>query len=587
MWLDNASEIDILFYNPYAKYVAKTICDRDNTPLTIGLFGKWGAGKSTLVNLIKHELKANDNTIVVDTNAWLYEGYTDAKTSLMETITQELHDHQSLPKDVSSKCKNLFARINKLKMAKSLLKLGGQAAALIATGNPLSVGGAIEAAKEAVDAFNGDEIKESAVTDIASFRKEFSDLINSLEGKTFVFIVDDLDRCAPERIIDTLEAIKLFLSVKGTVFLIAADDAVIEYSIKQKYPGLNENDYSREYIEKIIQLPITVPVLSIKDIENYLLLLVAQKYLKPEKFSELLAVITQQRLHTRDSSITLDELNHIISELQDNPYRGFGTAKDQYEKDSTVIEGIRATVARALNGNPRQTKRFLNTFIAKKSLAELYYPGEINNAILAKVLALYQISPALFHDLYRWNNEFDGKIPNLRDALDGKNADNNDWYKPSIAKWAQCPPTDIENYPLDRYFYLTRENIGKIDIVPTLSTEGKDILARIVKLTPGTADSVFSALKQMSAKDQSTVIETLIPNLEKSSSPWIVADKLISTYGSYHNKVVDKLASMEADMPALPFYTSLHKLHPDIMDEIKRKTTKQSVLSIIAKCKES
>ncbi|MDL2319427.1 hypothetical protein LJC74_10245 [Eubacteriales bacterium OttesenSCG-928-A19] len=49
-------------------------------------FGKWGAGKSTLVNLVKGELASNDNAIVIDTNAWLYEGYADAKTSLMETM---------------------------------------------------------------------------------------------------------------------------------------------------------------------------------------------------------------------------------------------------------------------------------------------------------------------------------------------------------------------------------------------------------------------------------------------------------------------------------------------------------------------
>ena len=65
MWLDNASEIDILFYSPYAATVANTICDKNNTPLTVGLFGKWGAGKSTLINLIKQELNKKDDKCIV------------------------------------------------------------------------------------------------------------------------------------------------------------------------------------------------------------------------------------------------------------------------------------------------------------------------------------------------------------------------------------------------------------------------------------------------------------------------------------------------------------------------------------------
>lgn len=586
MWLDNASEIDILFYKPYAQYVANTICKQENTPLTVGLFGKWGAGKSTLINLIKQEIIQKQNAIVVDTNAWLYEGYTDAKTSLMETIVQELQKHQSLHNSIGEKCKKLFSRINKLKLAKSLLKLGGQAATLIAAGNPFSIGGAINAANEAVEAFNGDEIGESAVVDISSFRDEFSDLINSLDGKNAIFIVDDLDRCSPERIIDTLEAIKLFLSVKGTVFLIAADDTVIEYAIKQKYPELNEDNYSREYIEKIIQLPISVPVLSVKDIENYLLLLVAEKYLKPEKFTELLNALIEQRIHVRDSSITLSEMNQIISTQENNPYRGYGTAKDQYEKDSVIIEGIRATVARALNGNPRQAKRFLNTFVAKKSLAELYYPGEIDNAILAKMLALYQISPPLFHQLYQWNNEFDGTIPNLRDALSGQNANYSDWNKPNIEKWAQCPPVDIENYPLDRYFYLTRENIERTDGNAVLSIAAKEMLTRILKVTPGTAEATFAALKQMTSRDQSSVIDTLLLKLEKAPSPWIIADKIIEVCISHRTKVIDKLATMEAGLPALPFFKALKKDHLDLFNQLYEKATNKNTLAMLNKCKE-
>ena len=54
MCLDNASDIDILFYSPYAKLISDITKDEQNNPLTIGIFGLWGAGKSTLITLIAY-----------------------------------------------------------------------------------------------------------------------------------------------------------------------------------------------------------------------------------------------------------------------------------------------------------------------------------------------------------------------------------------------------------------------------------------------------------------------------------------------------------------------------------------------------
>ena len=56
MWLDNASEVDILFYEPYANVIADISQNPNYKPLTIGVFGVWGAGKSTLLKLIKQKI---------------------------------------------------------------------------------------------------------------------------------------------------------------------------------------------------------------------------------------------------------------------------------------------------------------------------------------------------------------------------------------------------------------------------------------------------------------------------------------------------------------------------------------------------
>ncbi len=61
---------------------------------------------------------------------------------------------------------------------------------------------------------------DEALTDIREFRDKFAAMLAKSDIKTLVILIDDLDRCSPERIIDNLEAIKLFLNVPNTAFVI-------------------------------------------------------------------------------------------------------------------------------------------------------------------------------------------------------------------------------------------------------------------------------------------------------------------------------------------------------------------------------
>ena len=82
MWLDNASNIDMLFYSPYANTIVNFIKEPELTPLTIGLYGSWGAGKSSLLQLIQQNIDHDTKDIVcISLNAWQFEGYEDATVS--------------------------------------------------------------------------------------------------------------------------------------------------------------------------------------------------------------------------------------------------------------------------------------------------------------------------------------------------------------------------------------------------------------------------------------------------------------------------------------------------------------------------
>ena len=64
MWLDNASNIDMLFYSPYASTIVNFTNNEELTPLTIGLYGSWGAGKSSLLQMIQKEIESSDDGVV-------------------------------------------------------------------------------------------------------------------------------------------------------------------------------------------------------------------------------------------------------------------------------------------------------------------------------------------------------------------------------------------------------------------------------------------------------------------------------------------------------------------------------------------
>ena len=74
--------------------------------------------------------------------------------------------------------------------------------------------------------------------EINAFRKAFDDLLDKADVKQLVVLIDDLDRCLPDTAIETLEAIRLFVFTSHTAFIVAADEAMIEYAVRKHFPDL-------------------------------------------------------------------------------------------------------------------------------------------------------------------------------------------------------------------------------------------------------------------------------------------------------------------------------------------------------------
>ena len=95
MWPDNETRRDFVNFAGVADTVAEIIVRADGRPISVGVSGAWGIGKSSMINLIRDSLgkRADDGDadfLFVEFNAWLYQGYDDARAALMDVIANAL-----------------------------------------------------------------------------------------------------------------------------------------------------------------------------------------------------------------------------------------------------------------------------------------------------------------------------------------------------------------------------------------------------------------------------------------------------------------------------------------------------------------
>lgn len=93
MWADNVTDKDFLGFDVHADLIKELLSDETLLPITIGLFGDWGSGKSSILETLKNEIEDPENgTVCLYFNGWIFEGYDDAKAALLESIIKEFED---------------------------------------------------------------------------------------------------------------------------------------------------------------------------------------------------------------------------------------------------------------------------------------------------------------------------------------------------------------------------------------------------------------------------------------------------------------------------------------------------------------
>lgn len=285
MWSDSESRIDYLNYSEVSEMIAEILSDDSMLPTSIGVYGSWGVGKSSILRLISQEL-SDDRYVVVDFDAWLYQDFDEAKSALMTVIAKSLY--AAAPKDKREIAASFYRRVNKLKvmgiamdlgaLAMGIPTFGGITKGLGALGNIVrgegdveDVGDVREGIKDGEERLGGllrEKEKQNPPEEIDAFRTEFSSLLSAIDRRLVVF-VDNLDRCLPPNTIATLEAMRLFLFLPKTAFIVAADEDMIRHSVAKHFSGPG-NRHVSDYLDKLINVPVRVPKLGLQEVRAYL-----------------------------------------------------------------------------------------------------------------------------------------------------------------------------------------------------------------------------------------------------------------------------------------------------------------------------
>ena len=408
---DNATDTDQLEFDDFRKALADILTTAD-TPLTVGIFGNWGSGKTSLMKMLRKDIEdlGLPSRRTVWFTAWKYDQQDALWRSLILRVLNALYPREpgDGPREERPMMQNPGEREEKLiqllnRMEESVYQsvtweeigprainwwqfLGGISKASVKTAAALGTAGLSQGVVKLIGDENSpiDDLKSAAeaisrearqyhrrqLAHMEEFEKMFGDAVGLIDGdenRRLVVFVDDLDRCLPEKAIEVLEAIKLFLEAKGVVFVLGMDKEVVQRGIEARYgahfhrsPGaLGELPISGDsYLQKMVQIPFYLPSLAVSDLETFI--------------GEL-----GQKLDERTAQV----------------------------------------IARGVYPNPRQIKRVINIFQLLRTIADQRFgteSDEISNPLLAKTVILQTQYPDLYH-LWR---QYPAVVQVLEEAYD-------------------------------------------------------------------------------------------------------------------------------------------------------------------------
>lgn len=488
LWDDNPTLTDLLGIDTVVEAVATALVSPALDPVTVSVQSRWGGGKSSALRMIEAKFTGDSSVVVITVDPWEFEDGEDVRgTVISEVLTKLRKQH---PKSFTDKMGGLLRRIAwkrvGMAVANSALTMSIKPAELIAAFTP------------EVDQPKG----------MAGFREAFAKVMADATGLSkVVVLVDDLDRCKPSSVVATLEAIKVFLAVPKMAFVLAAEEEMIRWSIAQDTHAGGRSEFADRYLEKIVQLPVTLPRLTQDAAETYITLLLCQKRCGDDKasYEGLVRHVADRR---KNRQFPLIAGPHAAGVHKPDP------------RDLLMA----ALVARGLSSDqwssPRAIKRFLNAWGVREAIA------------LARDLT---IEPDVSLKLYLLEHRFPTDFKALEDAPAKDRADFvRSWEawgrgedgaaKPeqlsnATREWAGSPPSLVDAMDqFDRYANLAA-SFTSFSAGSGLSDTELELLSGLAVASDVKRRENVDHVKALEPDARKTIVERLLTRLPSLDEP--------------------------------------------------------------------
>lgn len=416
---------DELGFNDYAAAFAEMVTNPNiSPPLTIGIYGSWGTGKTFLMHKIAEEVQRVQDryqrekrrfqgipparSIVINFDAWAYNTSDVLWAGLVEQIFAAIEGQlgrvgklrltiaRNLAKEGRQLARQIFylllliiavlvplyvllreldfdavASILPFLGLPVLVRLGRDVATLVATPQSRQVATLLASSRRVRSErrFIESVLRDSDQGMIARVYDDMGKMLQALpEGTRLVVFIDDLDRCNPDRVIEVLEAINLLLAFREFVVFLAIDTRIVASIIESSYEDtLKRAGISGyEYLDKIVQIPFTIPKARPSDLLKYLNTLIEAPS------GEMDTAVFHRSLLLSEQSAALDGQGFGITDLD--------MAQAHADEPAVLpagVEIVSLTLAersafrafsRYMDPNPRYIKRLVNVYRLVRTL---------------------------------------------------------------------------------------------------------------------------------------------------------------------------------------------------------------------------
>lgn len=529
MWRDSESSEDFLNFTEVADQIATLATTPSLLPISIGVFGGWGTGKSTVLKLVEGQLPPDKPSapLIVHFDAWLYQGFDDARAALMEVISADLIALAQRKKTLVDKAKAFALRVNYFRGLGLIADFGIGMALGVPPGLLTSAGAAVSAlfAGKGIDAEDYGTIKKEGGAaasrlgellkpaekrtppeEIAAFRKEFGELLEGLDTTLVVFI-DNLDRCLPDVAIGTLEAIRLFLFMPRTAFVIAADEDMIRHSVAKHFEDPNAA-HVRDYLDKVIQVPLRVPQVGSEDLRAYMYSLFVAR-----AAPEALAKVQARLLKALQQGWSGDR-------FEKSEIAALAGGSQELLDDLAVADQLAPILAAAPNvqGNPRIVKRLMNAVSLRQVLAGNRGIG-VNLATLAKLAVFERCTDgpatlALYRIIMEGQDAELLLLPPVK--VDGPPGDLPPEWTPHAAfieDWRRMDPPFADAKALRPAVFLSRDVLAPAPSRNVASDAARAAVEALLGVRSLNSPAAQGVVDQLSASDRRAVMSQLIDSM--------------------------------------------------------------------------